>query len=91
MYRIPLVVIEKYKDELCFITKIKNSRSVVFRFESLLTHIFFYTAKKFHGISNWDGNECVMQTITCAYRSKLETYRDNDIDRMMKSFQAKMK
>ena len=32
-----------------------------------------------------------MQLITRCYRSKLDTVRDSDIDRMMKSFQSKMK
>ena len=32
-----------------------------------------------------------MQLITHAYRGKLETIRDRDIDKMMKGFQAKMK
>ena len=32
-----------------------------------------------------------MQIITRVYRSKSEIVKDNDIDRMMKSFQAKMK
>ena len=40
---------------------------------------------------NWDGSECTMQIITPAYKSKPKTVRDNDIDRMMKSFQAEMK
>ena len=54
-------------------------------------HIFFYVSKKFPRISNWDGSECTMQIITCAYRDGLETIRDSDIDRVMKSFKAKMK
>ena len=32
-----------------------------------------------------------MHIVTHCYRSKLETIRDNDIDRMMKVFQSKMK
>ena len=64
----------------------KASRRSIFRFGSLLTHIFFYAARKFSRISHWDGNECAMQTVTCAYRGKIETIRDNDIDRMMKGF-----
>ena len=40
---------------------------------------------------NWDGSECAMQTITCAYRARPEIVRDNDIDRIMKSFQVEMK
>ena len=32
-----------------------------------------------------------MQIVTQVYISKLEIVRDNDIDRMMKSFQAEMK
>ena len=73
------------------ISRIKKSRSAFFRFESLLTHIFFNATKNFINITNWDKSECVMQTITRASRTKLEIVRDNDIDRMMKSFQAEMK
>ena len=32
-----------------------------------------------------------MQTITCTYRATLETIRDSDIDRIMKSFKVEMK
>ena len=56
-----------------------------------MTHIFFYATKTFARISNWDGNECTIQTITHAYRAKLETIRDSDIDRIMKSFKVDMK
>ena len=49
------------------ISRIKKSRSEIFRFESLLTHIFFYATKKFPGITNWNESECAMQTITCTY------------------------
>ena len=73
------------------ISKIKKTKSTVFRFESLLTQSFFYVAKKFPGITNWDASECAMQTITHAYRARLEIVRDNDIDRIMEYFQDKMK
>ena len=73
------------------IAMLKKSKSTIFRFESLLTHIFFYVARKFPSISSWDGSECTMQIVTQSYRSKLDIVRDNDIDRMMKSFQTKMK
>ena len=74
-----LMVVKGKKFNLCDIiqtqlldniSKIKKSKSIVFKFESLLTHIFFYPAKKFLGISIWNGSECIMQTITQAYRSK---------------------
>ena len=73
------------------ISKMKASRRTIFRFGSLLTHIFFYGARRFLGISHWDRNECLMQTVTRVYRGKLETVRDNDIDRMMKGFHVEMK
>ena len=82
-------IIQKYL--LDNISKIKKSKSIVFRFESLLTHIFFYATNQFSGISNWDGSECIMKIITQLYRSKLEIVRDNNIDKMMKSFQDEMK
>ena len=62
------------------ITKMKTTKRIIFRFGSLLMHIFFYTAKKFLGISHWDTNECAMQLVTRAYRAKLEMVRDYDID-----------
>lgn len=43
------------------ISRTKKSRSVVVKFESLLTHIFFYATKKFLGITFWNENECTMQ------------------------------
>ena len=46
------------------ISRIKKSRNVVFRFESLITHIFFYAIKKFPAIIVWNENECTMQQIT---------------------------
>ena len=73
------------------ISRIKKSRSTIFRFESLLTHIFFYKTKKFPRIINWDGSECTMQTITHAYRTRLEIVKDSDIERIIKSFKGKMK
>ena len=42
------------------ISKMKASKRIVFRFGLLLTHIFFYVAKKFPSISHWEGNECMM-------------------------------
>ena len=72
------------------IAKLKKTKNVVFRFENLLTHLFFYVAKKFPGVSTWD-NECVMKVVTQCYQAKLENIKDNDIDWMMKSFQSEMK
>ena len=68
------------------ITKMKTLRRTIFRFGSLLMHIFFYAARRFPGISHWAVDECAMQLVTCAYRVKLETIRDYDINRMMKNF-----
>ena len=68
------------------IVNLKKKKSTIFKFESLLTHIFFYVVKKFLGISSWDNGECTMQIVTWHYRSKLNTIRDSDIDRMMKYF-----
>ena len=73
------------------ILKMKASRRTIFKFGSPPTHKFFYVARRFLGISHWDGNECVMQTVTYAYRGELETIKDNNIDRMIKGFQVKMK
>ena len=56
-----------------------------------MNHIFFYAKKKFPDISSWNSGECTMQLITQTYRSKLESVRDSDIDRMMKSFQDELK
>ena len=42
------------------ISTIEKLRSVVFRFGSLLTHIFYYAIKKFFGIIVWNENECTM-------------------------------
>ena len=39
----------------------------------------------------WDENECAMQQITQAYRSRPELVRDSDLKWIMKSFQTKMK
>ena len=72
------------------ISRIKKSRSVIFRFESLLTHIFFYATNKFPSITNWNETECAIQLITFIYRSRPEVVIDNDIDRIMKSFQVEM-
>ena len=68
------------------IAKMKASRRTIFKFGSLLTQIFFYMARIFPRVSDWDGNECTMQIFTRAYRGKLENVRDHDIDRMMKGF-----
>ena len=68
------------------ISKMKASKRTIFRFGSLLTHIFFYTVRRFPRVSHWDENECAMQVITHMYRGKLETIKDHDIDRMMKGF-----
>ena len=73
------------------ISRIKKSRSAVFRFESLLTHIFFYATKKLPGITNWNESECAMQLINHTYRSRPKIVRDNDIDIVMNSFQEEMK
>ena len=42
------------------ITKMRTSRRTIFRFGSLLMHIFFYAARRFRGISHWDVDECTM-------------------------------
>ena len=42
------------------ISRIKKSRSAIFRIESLLIHIFFYAIKKFPSITIWNENECTM-------------------------------
>ena len=68
------------------VAKIKKTKSTVFRFESLLTHLFFYVTKKFPRVINWDNYECAMKIVTQSYISKLENVRDIDIDRMMKNF-----
>ena len=73
------------------ISRIKKSRSVVFRFKSLLTHIFFYSIKKFPSIKVWNENEYAMLQITQAYKSIPKVVRDNDLDKIMKSFQIEMK
>ena len=65
---------------------IKKTKNAIFRFESLLTHIFFYATRKFPGLISWDGKECAMKMVNQCYKSKLENVRDDDIDRMMKSF-----
>ena len=62
-----------------------------FRFESLLTHLFFYSRRKFPRVINWDSNECAMKIVTQCYRCKLEDVRDTNIDRMMKKFLSEMK
>lgn len=68
------------------IAKLKKTMNVVFIFESLSTHLFFYTSRKFLGMKNWEGNECTMTMVTQCYRKKLGNVRDNDIDRMMEIF-----
>ena len=40
---------------------------------------------------HWYGNECAIQLVTHAYRAKLEHVSDQDIDRMIKGIQTKMK
>ena len=57
------------------IAKMKASRRTIFRFGSLLTHIFFYSVRRFPGVLHWDRNECVMQLVTHRYRGKLENVR----------------
>ena len=42
------------------ISKMKTSRRTIFRFGSLLMHIFFYVARRFPSISHWDIDECTM-------------------------------
>ena len=39
------------------LSRIKKSRSAIFRFESLLTNIFFYAMKKFPSITIWNENK----------------------------------
>ena len=70
------------------IEKIKRSRSIVFRFESLSTHLFFYATTQFLGMttSSWNSSECMMKVITQCYRSKAEVIRDDEIARMIKKF-----
>ena len=42
------------------ITMMKTLRRTIFRFGSLLKHIFFYVARRFLGISHWDVDEYAM-------------------------------
>ena len=42
------------------IMKMKTTRRTIFRFGSLLMHIFFYAVRKFPGISHWGTDECAM-------------------------------
>lgn len=46
------------------IAKIKKTKSALFRFESLLTHLLFYVTRKFLGVINCDISECAMKMIT---------------------------
>ena len=75
-----------YTQLLDKITKMKTTRRKIFKFGSLLMHIFFCAAMKFLGISHWDTNECAMQLVTRAYREKLEMVKDYDINQIMKVF-----
>ena len=68
-----VMVVDRRKLNLCNsirfqqldnIAKIKKMKSTVFRFESLLTHFFFYVTKNFFGVINWDSGECTMKMIT---------------------------
>ena len=68
-----VMVVEGRKANLCDINrlqlvdniaKIKRIKSVVFNFESLLTHLFFYVTKKFPKLINWDSRECAMKLVT---------------------------
>ena len=68
------------------IAKVKASKRTIFKFGSLLTHIFFYVVRKFPRVSHWDRNECAMQLVMHIYRGNLENMRDQDIDGMMKLF-----
>lgn len=68
------------------IEKIKKTKNAVFRFESLLTHMFFYATRKFPGLIIWDNSKCVMKLVIQCYMSKPKNARDDDIDRMIKNF-----
>lgn len=90
-----VMVVKRRKVNLCDIVKvqlsdniakIKKTKSAVFICESLLTHLFFYTTKKFPGVVIWDSNECAMKFVTQSYRSKPKNVRDIDIDRMVNIF-----
>lgn len=80
-----VMVVERRKVNLCEIiklqlldnnAKLKKTKNEVFRFESLLTHLFFYATKKFPGMRNWEINKCTMKLVTQCYREKLENVRD---------------
>ena len=87
------MTVERRKVNLCDISrvqlldniaKIKKIKSAIFRFESLLTHLFFYFTKKPLGVISWDSSECAMNIVTQSYKSKPKNVRDIDIDIMMK-------
>lgn len=73
------------------IAKIKKTKNVVFRFESLLTNILFCATNKFPKMKNWDNDDSTMNMLTQYYKVRLENVKDSDIDRVMKKFQSKMK
>ena len=50
------------------IAKVKKMKSAIFRFESLLTHLFFYATRKFPRTKNWDSNACEMKMVTKCYK-----------------------
>lgn len=83
------MTIERRKVNLCEIVKsqlldnivkLKKTKNEVFRFESLLTHLFFYETKKFPRMKNSESSEYAMKLVTPCYREKLEKVRGNDID-----------
>ena len=52
------------------IEKLKKIMSVVFRFEALLTHLFFQVVRQFTSIPNreWENNQYTMNLVTYYYR-----------------------
>lgn len=100
MHATYIMAVEKKKVNMCEtirvqlldnIVTLEKSKSAVFRLKYLLTHLFFYATKLFPGMKNWDSNGCSIKMAIQCNRDRLENVRDNDIDRMMKSFQSEMK
>ena len=93
------MAVEKLKVNMCKIfrvqlldniAKLKKSKNVVFRFESLLTYLFFQETKKFLKMTSWDSNEYTMKIFTQCYGPDLKML-ETDTNKMMKNFQMEMR
>ena len=76
------------------IEKLKKTRSVVFKFESLRIHLFFLVMMQFPGMTNreWNNkNWCTMSLVTHHYRRQREEEIVEYTKKMIKYLQTVVK